>query len=111
MELSIGEMLMIALVIIVLFGPDKLPSIARDLGQGVRKMRGAVEDIKTEIMKEADNPLSEIKKEIEKVKDSAMDFNPIIDIEKDLTIDLDEESKQPKVAQKDDEAYEGPVSR
>ena len=94
MELSIGEMLMIALVIIVLFGPDKLPSIARDLGQGVRKMRGAVEDIKTEIMKEADNPLSEIKKEIEKVKDSAMDFNPIKDIEKDLTIDLDEEYKR-----------------
>lgn len=111
MELSIGEMLMIALVIIVLFGPDKLPSIARDLGQGVRKMRGAVEDIKTEIMKEADNPLSEIKKEIEKVKESAQDFNPVRDIEKDLTIDLDGESKKPIIAQKDDENYEGPVSR
>lgn len=36
MELSIGEMLLVALVIIVLFGPDKLPSIARDLGQGVK---------------------------------------------------------------------------
>jgi sec-independent protein translocase protein TatB len=66
MELSIGEMLMIALAIVVLFGPDKLPEIARGLGEGVRKMRGAVDDIKTEIMKEADNPVSEIKKEIEK---------------------------------------------
>jgi sec-independent protein translocase protein TatB len=34
-------------------------------------MRGAVEDIKTEIMKETDNPVSEIKREIEKVKDAA----------------------------------------
>jgi Sec-independent protein translocase protein TatA len=51
--------------------PDKLPEIARGLGEGVRKMKGAVEDIKTEIMKEADNPVSEIKKEIEKVKQSA----------------------------------------
>lgn len=68
MELSIGEMLMIALAIVVLFGPDKLPEIARGLGEGVRKMRGAVDDIKTEIMKEADNPVSEIKKEIEKGK-------------------------------------------
>ena len=42
MELSIGEMLMVALAIIVLFGPNKLPQIARDLGQGVRKMRGAM---------------------------------------------------------------------
>ena len=40
-ELGIGEMLVIAIVIVVLFGPDKLPSIARDLGQGVRKMKGA----------------------------------------------------------------------
>ena len=65
MELSLGEMLLIALAIVVLFGPDKLPEIARGLGEGVRKMKGAVEDIKTEIMKEADNPVSEIKKEIE----------------------------------------------
>ena len=108
MELSIGEMLMIALVIIVLFGPDKLPSIARDLGQGVRKMRGAVEDIKSEIMKEADNPVSEIKKEIEKVKEAAMDFNPVKDLEKDLNID---EPVTPIIAKKDDETYQGPVSR
>ena len=60
-------MLLIALAIVVLFGPDKLPEIARGLGEGVRKMKGAVEDIKTEIMKEADNPVSEIKKEIENV--------------------------------------------
>ncbi len=65
MELGFMEMVVIALAIVVLFGPDKLPSIARDLGSGVRKMRGAVEDIKSEILKEADNPVSEIKKEIE----------------------------------------------
>ena len=73
-ELGIGEMLVIAIVIVVLFGPDKLPSIARDLGQGVRKMKGAVEDMKTEIMKEVDNPVSEIKKEIEKVKELINDM-------------------------------------
>ncbi len=84
MELSIGEMALIAIAIVVLFGPDKLPQIARDLGAGVRKMRGAVEDIKTEIMKETDNPVSEIKREIEKVKDAAKDFNPVNDIKKDI---------------------------
>ena len=91
MELSIGEMLLIAVAIVVLFGPDKLPQIARDLGAGVRKMRGAMEDVKTEILKETDNPVSEIKKEIEKVKQQAKDFNPMSDLERD--------------------AHEGPVSR
>lgn len=105
MELSIGEMLLVALVIIVLFGPDKLPSIARDLGQGVKKMRGAVEDIKTEIMKEADNPISEIKKEIDKVKEKAEEMNPIADLKK-TTEDL-----KNKINPLEDDSYEGPVSR
>lgn len=105
MELSIGEMLLVALVIIVLFGPDKLPSIARDLGQGVKKMRGAVEDIKTEIMKEADNPISEIKKEIEKVKEKSEEMNPIADLKK-TTEDL-----KNKINPLEDDSYEGTVSR
>lgn len=107
MELSIGEMLLIAVAIVVLFGPDKLPQIARDLGAGVRKMRGAMEDVKTEILKETDNPVSEIKKEIEKVKQQAKDFNPMSDLEKDAIA----ERSKPKEnhAEKDD--HEGPVSR
>ncbi|MFN3021201.1 twin-arginine translocase TatA/TatE family subunit [Chryseobacterium sp. TY3] len=109
MELSFGEMLMIALAIVVLFGPDKLPEIARGLGQGVRKMRGAVDDIKTEIMKEADNPVSEIKKEIDKVKQSVQDYNPMNDIKKSVSLDS-EKPETPKVDPLSDE-HEGPVSR
>lgn len=98
---------MIALAIVVLFGPDKLPEIARGLGQGVRKMRGAVEDIKTEIMKEADNPVSEIKREIEKVKQSAQDYNPLAEKQK---IDYQNDTT-PKTDLSEDESHEGPVSR
>ena len=107
MELSIGEMLMIALAIVVLFGPNKLPQIARDLGQGVRKMRGAMEDVKTEILKETDNPVSEIKREIDKVKQAAMDFNPMNDLNKDALAKRDE----PKVNLSDNDTHAGPVSR
>ena len=108
MELSIGEMLMIALAIVVLFGPDKLPEIARGLGEGVRKMRGAVDDIKTEIMKEADNPVSEIKKEIEKVKQSAQDYNPLADKKTETFIN---EETPKKIDRSEDDSHEGPVSR
>ena len=107
MELSIGEMLLVGLAIVVLFGPDKLPQIARDLGQGVRKMRGAMEDVKTEILKETDNPVSEIKKEIERVKNAAQDYNPMADLEKDNL----NEREIPKVTPAEDESHEGPVSR
>ena len=107
MELSIGEMLLIAVAIVVLFGPDKLPQIARDLGAGVRKMRGAMEDVKTEILKETDNPVSEIKKEIEKVKKQAQDFNPMSNLEKDAIA----ERSKPKEDLSEKNDHEGPVSR
>lgn len=107
MELSIGEMLLIAVAIVVLFGPDKLPQIARDLGTGVRKMRGAMEDVKTEILKETDNPVSEIKREIEKVKQQAKDFNPVGDLEKNAVA----ERAKPRENFADRDDHEGPVSR
>ncbi|MFY7814590.1 MAG: Sec-independent protein translocase subunit TatA/TatB [Chryseobacterium taeanense] len=102
---------MIAIAIVVLFGPDKLPQIARDLGAGVRKMRGAVEDIKTEIMKETDNPVSEIKREIEKVKDAAKDFNPMKDVQDNILTEPQSSNEPPKPKPSEDETYEGPISR
>ena len=67
-DLSFGEIFVIFLAIVILFGPKKIPQIARELGQGLRKMRGAVDDRKQEIMKETDEPISEIRDEIEKAK-------------------------------------------
>lgn len=107
MELSIGEMLLVAVAIVVLFGPDKLPKIARDLGQGVRKMRGAMEDVKSEILKETDNPVSEIKKEIEKVKLAAQNYNPMADLNQEQI----DEREIPKVDLANNDEHEGPVSR
>lgn len=101
-------MLLIAVAIVVLFGPDKLPQIARDLGEGVRKMRGAMEDVKTEILKETDNPVSEIKREIDKVKQAAKDYNPLAETQQKKAL---AENVSPKVNLSDDDQHEGPVSR
>jgi len=112
MELSFGEMALVVLAIVVLFGPDKLPSIARDLGAGVRKMRGAVDDIKTEIMKETDNPVSDIKKEIDKIKDAAKEYNPLSNLEEEQgALPEDSADSKPLIKPSEDETYEGPVSR
>ncbi|MGZ5193141.1 MAG: Sec-independent protein translocase subunit TatA/TatB [Kaistella sp.] len=108
MELSIGEMLLVAVAIVVLFGPDKLPQIARDLGQGVRKMRGAMEDVKSEILKETDNPVSEIKREIDRVKQAAKDYNPLNDSNHK---EAQAEREKPKVNLAENDEHEGPVSR
>lgn len=62
-------------VAVVLFGPDKIPEIARGLGSAVRKLKEASEDIKQEIMNPVEdvNPVKDIQKSIK-------DLNPIDDI-------------------------------
>ncbi|WP_394331238.1 hypothetical protein [Chryseobacterium soli] len=62
-------------------------------------------------MKETDNPVSEIKREIEKVKDAAKDFNPMKDVQKDILSDPAVSNEPPKPKPADDETHEGPVSR
>ena len=43
------EMVVIAIVILLLFGAKKLPELAKGLGQGIREFKGAVDGVKDEI--------------------------------------------------------------
>ena len=43
------EMVVIAIVILLLFGAKKLPELAKGLGQGIREFKGAVDCVKDEI--------------------------------------------------------------
>ena len=43
------EMVIIAIVILLLFGAKKLPELAKGLGQGIREFKGAVDGVKDEI--------------------------------------------------------------
>ena len=40
------EMVVIAIVILLLFGAKKLPELAKGLGQGIREFKGAVDGVK-----------------------------------------------------------------
>lgn len=45
---------MVVLAILLVFGPSKIPEMARGLGKFINEIKRASEDIKTEINKEAD---------------------------------------------------------
>ncbi len=61
-----GEILLIVLAIFLVFGPGKIPELARNLGRFMNEMKRATEDIKTEINREADK--LERKKKLEEYK-------------------------------------------
>ncbi len=52
---GVQEMVLIGLLFLVIFGPSKLPQMARDLGGFVNEARRSVEEFKEEIMIEEDN--------------------------------------------------------
>ena len=49
-NLGTGELLLIFLVILLLFGAKRLPELARGLGKGIYEFKDAVETGKQEIM-------------------------------------------------------------
>lgn len=66
-----GEILLIVIAVFLIFGPSKIPEMARGLGKFINDIKRASEDIKTEINREADRQerdkkLSEYKARVEK---------------------------------------------
>jgi sec-independent protein translocase protein TatA len=74
------EIFIIFLIVIMVFGADKIPEIARGLGKGMRQVKDATNDIKKEINNSAKNQgidtdiAKEIKKSIHDVKEGIDDF-------------------------------------
>ncbi|WP_196895626.1 Sec-independent protein translocase subunit TatA/TatB [Aureivirga marina] len=77
------EIFVILLIVVMLFGADKIPEIARGLGKGIRQVKDATNDIKREITDSADQNeftkqgrdlSNDITKEINKVKDDIDDM-------------------------------------
>jgi sec-independent protein translocase protein TatA len=48
LNISGGEIVVVLLLVIMFFGANKLPEIARGLGKGIRQVRNATDEIKQE---------------------------------------------------------------
>jgi sec-independent protein translocase protein TatA len=80
--ISTPELMIVGLVVILVFGSDKLPEIARGIAKAMKTVRNATDDIKNEIAKSADEhgfntDVKEITKQIEEVKDQIEDSGSI----------------------------------
>lgn len=51
--ISGAEIFFIVFIVVMVFGADKVPEIARGLGKGMRQIKDATNDIKSEINKSA----------------------------------------------------------
>ena len=92
-ELSYSTLVMsipsfVFFIVLLVFGADKIPSIAKGLAKGMTQIRQATNEIKTEISKntEVKNPSKSITKDLnDSVSDIKKDFDDLKDsIKRDL---------------------------
>ena len=78
--ISSTEIVFILFIVIMVFGADKIPDIAKGLGKGMRTLKNASNDIKTEIQRSAEKQgidtdlTKDINEEIDKVKEEIEDL-------------------------------------
>ena len=84
--ISGAEIVFVFFIVLLVFGADKIPSIARTLSKGMTQVRQATNDIKSEIQKSADvgddnstkKLTQDFKKEVDKVKKDFTDLGDSI---------------------------------
>ena len=75
--ISGAELVFVFFIILLVFGADKVPDIARTLGKGMRQVRNATQDIKDEIQKSTEKQgldTKQIEQDIKEVKDEVEDI-------------------------------------
>ncbi|MGV6845941.1 MAG: Sec-independent protein translocase subunit TatA/TatB [Lutibacter sp.] len=98
--ISAPEILVVLLIVVMLFGADKLPEIAHGLGKGMRQIKDATNDIKREIKNSA------VKNDIN--VDMAVDIKKEL---KDIKDNFDEITKPVSKIKDNIEDYTGPIKR
>lgn len=77
--ISGAEIFVVLVIVLMLFGADKIPEIARGLGKGMRQLKDATNDIKREITDTVEKQgidtefVNDINKEVKKVKNKVQD--------------------------------------
>lgn len=113
--IGIGELMFILLMVLLLFGSDKIPDVARGLAKGISQVKNATNEIKSEITKSVDETgvvkdikeavdVEDIKKRmgIQDMKDSLNldNYNPLNDVQAEIN-----------KAKEDIESMTGPIKR
>ena len=69
-SLGFGEMLMIFVVALLVFGPKKLPELGKSLGKGIREFKKATDELKSsweDQVKDISAPLNDVKRDIHSI--------------------------------------------
>ena len=70
-NLGFGEILLILVVLVVFFGPRRIPDIAQSIGKGIREFKRAMKDVQDEVSTAMNEKPKESQKEQKKLEEPA----------------------------------------
>jgi sec-independent protein translocase protein TatB len=76
-DIGFSEMVVLAVVALVVLGPERLPKVSRTAGQWMGKMRRYVDDVKSDINRQME--LSELRNLKTQVTDAAREIQSSVD--------------------------------
>jgi sec-independent protein translocase protein TatB len=79
-DLSMWKLLVLGVIALIVFGPDRLPQLARDAGRTLRQLREMAQSARTELKSELGDTVGEF---------DFADLNPRTFVRKHLLDDLD----------------------
>lgn len=98
-SVGFGEIMLIALVALIVFGPNRLPEIARKIGELLAKARNATQDLTSALDAEygdASAPIKDLKGEYDatkqQLKDSVATFTDLTTVDP-VSMDSEQESE------------------
>ncbi|MEW6067741.1 MAG: Sec-independent protein translocase protein TatB [Nitrospirota bacterium] len=72
-DIGMQELIVIFVVALLVFGPKKLPELARSLGRGMGELKRSFQDVKDQVKTEFEETNKTIDSTTEDIKDSCSD--------------------------------------
>lgn len=76
-NLGFGEIFAIFVVVLLLFGADKIPEFARSLGKGIRYVKDATDNVKRDIQSSVDEVKTDIDANVKMAKENFESVNNV----------------------------------
>jgi len=84
--LGMPEIIVILIIALIIFGPGKLPDLAKSLGKGINELKKAMSDVEGSVKQEFDivddakKSFEEIHADITSLKKDVSNVNPLKDV-------------------------------
>jgi TatA/E family protein of Tat protein translocase len=102
-NIGMPELLIIVAIALIVFGPNKLPELAKGLGRAIREFKKATEEVKESFHEET--------KDLEEIRGMMPKENLLVDLAEAVSTSSEDTAETPKVTEASEKALESETEK